>query len=84
MRSPGRPLVAVTCAQGEASLLAHVAQADGDAVAPAWFQAPQQVLHRVVLGGHLVVPLHLADRVAHVDGVGLIVREGAREGLGGA
>lgn len=71
-----------TCAEGVAGLLAHVAQADGDAVASARLQALQQVLHRVALIGHLVVSLHLADHIAHVDGVCLKEdsERGARQG----
>lgn len=60
-----------TCAESEAGLFAHVAQADGDAVSSAGLQAFQLVLHRVVLGRQLVVPLQLADRVPHVDRIGL-------------
>lgn len=64
-------LRACTCAESEAGLFAHVAQADGDAVSSAGLQAFQQVLHRVVLGGELVVPLRFTDRVPHVDRVRL-------------
>lgn len=56
-----------TCADSEAGLLAHVAQADRDAVSTARLQPFKQVLHCVVRGGQLVVPFHLTDHVPHVD-----------------
>lgn len=68
---PVRSRCECTCAESEAGLFAHVAQADGDAVSSARLQAFQQVLHRVVLGRQLVVPLQLTDRVPHVDRIRL-------------
>lgn len=62
-----QPLILCTCADSEAGLLAHVAQADRDAVSTARLQPFQQVLHCVVLCGQLVVPFHLTDHVPHVD-----------------
>jgi len=63
-----------TCAEREAGLLAHVAQADRHTVAAPWFQALQKVLHRVVAAAQLVVQLPLTDHVTHVDHVGLAAR----------
>lgn len=60
-----------TCVHIETGLFAHVAQADRDAVSSARLQASQQILHRVVLGGQFVVPLHLTDPVSHVDRIRL-------------
>lgn len=64
-----------TCAESEAGLFAHVAQADGDAVSSTGLQAFQQVLHCVVLGCQLVVPLQLTDSVPHVDRIRLQVHK---------
>lgn len=63
-----------TCAQSEAGLLAHVAEADRDAVPSSGLQPFQLVLHRVVLGGQLVVQLHLADPVPHMNRISLMRR----------
>lgn len=63
--------VCVTCVECEARLLAHVAQADRDAVPASRLQVSQQVLHCVVAGAQLVVFLRLADHVPHVDHVHL-------------
>lgn len=60
-----------TCAEREARLLAHVAEAHRDGVAAGRLQAAQQELHRVVAARQLVVSLLFADHVAHVDGVRL-------------
>ena len=69
-----------TCAQREAGLLAHIAQADGDAVSSSGLQAFQQVLHSVVLSGQLVVTLHLPDPIPHMDHICLKIQEVTQRG----
>lgn len=64
-------IVCVTCAQSEASLFAHVAQTDRDAVSSSRLQAFQQIFHCVVLCGQLVILLLLTDHIPHMDCIGL-------------
>lgn len=56
-----------TCAEREAGLFGHVAQADRDAVSTSRLQTFQRILHSVVLSTQLVVTVHLTDHIPHMD-----------------